>query len=86
MVKEWGAGVQPTETPTATSTPHPLQANSHEAFHVMEPRTASGGKVEMNVALFRSGAASYGGGLVGAVVVQNDVHIQVGRELLSPLG
>jgi hypothetical protein len=45
-----------------------------------------GGEVEMKVAAL-SGVEPplYGGTLVRAVVVQNDVHIQVGRDLLLHL-
>ena len=65
---------------------HPFGDQGEEAFHLIEPRTAGGGEVEIEVAVLSGFEPPlYGGALVRAVVVQNDVHIQVGRNLLLHL-
>ena len=65
---------------------HTFGDQGEEAFHLIEPRTAGGGEVEIEVAVLSGFEPPlYGGALVCAVVVQNDVHVQVGRDLLLHL-
>ena len=65
---------------------HTFGDQGEEAFHLIEPRTAGGGEVEIEVAVLSGFEPPLcGGALVRAVVVQNDVHVQVGRDLLLHL-
>src|SRR2546429_7339826 len=59
---------------------HTFRDQGEEAFHLIEPRTAGGGEVEIEVKVLSGFEPPlYGGALVCAVVVQNDVHLQIGR-------
>src|SRR3989442_12807416 len=74
-------------TAEGSAADHTFGDQGEEALHLIEPRTAGRGEVEIEVAVL-SGfeAPPYSGAFVGAVVVQNDVDVQIRRDLPLPLG
>jgi len=61
------------DTTEGAAADHAFRDQGEEAFHLIEPRTAGGDKVEIEVAvLFGFEPPLYRGALVRAVVIQNE--------------
>src|SRR3989442_6652674 len=73
-------------TAEGSAADHTFGDQGEEALHLIEPRTAGRGEVEIEVAVL-SGfePPPYSGAFLGAVVFPNDVYVQIWRELLLPL-